>query len=109
MDNQQTIISRKLRNNPTEAEKKIWYYLRNKNLGEKFRRQHPIGPYFPDFICLKKYLIIEIDGGQHFESLTDKTGDEYFKKEGFTVLRFWNNEVIENIEGVLTKIKDQLK
>ncbi len=103
-----TEISRKLRNNSTEAEKKLWYYLRNKNLGEKFRRQQPIGSYFPDFVCLKKFLIIELDGGQHFGSAYDKTKDGYFTKEGFTVLRFWNNEVLENIEGVLTKIKQQL-
>jgi very-short-patch-repair endonuclease len=108
MDNPQTAIARKLRNNLTEAEKKLWYYLRNKNLGEKFRRQQPIGPYFPDFVCLKKLLIIELDGGQHYASADDKIRDDYFKKEGFTVLRFWNNEVLENIEGVLIKIKEQL-
>jgi very-short-patch-repair endonuclease len=108
MDNPQTAISRKLRNNLTEAEKRLWYYLRNKNLGEKFRRQQPIGPYFPDFVCLKKFLIVELDGGQHYESADDKIRDEYFKNEGFTVLRFWNNDVMENIEGVLTKIKEKL-
>ena len=108
MDNPQTAIARKLRNNLTEAEKKLWYYLRNKNLGEKFRRQQPIGPYFPDFVCLKKLLIIELDGGQHYGSADDKVRDDYFKKEKFTVLRFWNNEVLENIEGVLIKIKEQL-
>jgi len=103
-----TVISRKLRNNPTEAEKKLWYFLRNKNLGYKFRRQQPIGPYFPDFVCLDKLLIIELDGGQHYGSAEDKVRDNYFKKEGFTVLRFWNNEVMENIDGVLTKIKEHL-
>ena len=103
-----TEISRKLRNNPTKAEKKLWYYLRSKNLGEKFRRQQPIGPYFPDFVCLKKFLIVELDGGQHYASADDKTRDEYFTKEGFAVLRFWNNEVLENIDGVLTKIKQKL-
>jgi very-short-patch-repair endonuclease len=108
MDNQKTTTARKLRNNLTEAEKKLWYYLRNKNLGEKFRRQQPIGPYFPDFVCLNKFLIIELDGGQHFASATDKPRDDYFKKEKFKVLRFWNNEVLENIEGVLTKIEEQL-
>lgn len=103
-----TEIARKLRSNLTEAEKKLWYYLRNKNLGEKFRRQQPIGPYFPDFVCLKKFLIIELDGGQHYGSANDKVRDDYFEKERFTVLRFWNNEVLDNIEGVLTKIKEQL-
>lgn len=103
-----TEIARKLRNNPTDAERKLWYYLKNSNLGQKFRRQQPIGRYFTDFVCLKKFLIIELDGGQHYGSANDKLRDEYFKKEGFTVLRFWNNEIIENIEGVLIKIKQQL-
>lgn len=108
MVHRQTQIARKLRGNLTEAEKKLWYYLRGKNLGVKFRRQQPIGKYFPDFVCLEKFLIIEIDGGQHFASEDDKVRDEYFKKEYFTVLRFWNNEVLENVEGVLIKIKGYL-
>ena len=66
--NPKTELARKLRNNPTEAEKKLWYYLRKNNTGQKFRRQHSFGPYFPDFICLNKFLIVELDGGQHFES-----------------------------------------
>lgn len=108
MVNQRTQIARKLRNNLTEAEKKLWYYLRGKNLGVKFRRQQPIGPYFVDFVCLEKFLIIEIDGGQHFASTEDKVRDAYLKKENFIVLRFWNNEVLENIEGVLIKIKEHI-
>ena len=107
MDNK-TEIARKLRNNLTEAEKKLWYFLRNANLGVKFRRQHPIGNYFVDFICLDRKLIIEADGGQHYGSTDDKIRDEYFKKEGFSVLRFWNNEIIENIEAVINKIKENL-
>lgn len=104
--NPKTQTARKLRNNLTEAEKKLWYYLRGKNLKAKFRRQQPIGPYFPDFVCLEKRLIIELDGGQHFNSENDKLRDEFFKKENFTVLRFWNNQVIENMEGVLLTIKN---
>lgn len=103
--NQKTIISRKLRNNPTEAEKRLWYYLRKNNLGVKFRRQHPIGSCFPDFVCLEKNLIIEVDGGQHNKSEDDKIRDDFFNGEGFVVLRFWNNEVLGNIEAVLDKIK----
>lgn len=103
--NSKTAIARQLRNNLTEAEKKLWYYLRSyRKQGIKFRRQQPIGHYFPDFICLAYKLIIELDGGQHFESQADKIRDEWFRKEGFTVLRFWDNEVTENIEGVLEKI-----
>jgi very-short-patch-repair endonuclease len=81
MDNPQTKISRKLRNNLTEAEKKLWYFLRNKNLGEKFRRQQPIGPYFPDFVCLNRFLIIELDGGQHYASTDDKSEMHILKKK----------------------------
>lgn len=100
-----TTIARKLRNNLTEAEKKLWYYLRAyRKQGIKFRRQQPIGPYFPDFVNLASKLIVELDGGQHFGSESDKIRDEWFKKEGYTVLRFWDNEVFENIEGVLEKI-----
>lgn len=107
--NDKTIIARKLRNNLTEAEKKLWYFLRKSNFGVKFRRQQPIGPYFCDFVCLQRHLILEIDGGQHSNSMQDKIRDEFFNKEGFTVLRFWNNEVLENMEGVLQKIKENLQ
>ena len=103
-----TIIARKLRNNLTEAEKKLWYYLRNKNLGVKFRRQHPLGHYYVDFISLESKLIVEVDGGQHYDSANDKTRDNFLKQEGFIILRFWNNEFLANIEGVLTKIKENL-
>ena len=100
-----TTIARKLRNNLTEAEKKLWYHLRAyRKQGIKFRRQHPIGPYFPDFVNLAGKLIVELDGGQHFQSKADQVRDAWLKKEGFTVLRFWDNEVLENIEGVLEKI-----
>ncbi len=108
MKSKHTIIARKLRNNPTEAEKKLWYYLRKENLGAKFRRQQPIGPYFPDFVCLSKRLIVELDGGQHYGSADDKTRDEFFRNEGFIILRFWNNEVMENMDGILSKIKEYL-
>ncbi len=103
--NPKTTIARKLRNNLTDAEKRLWYYLRvYRKQGIKFRRQQPIGPYFPDFVNLANRLIVELDGGQHFESKTDKIRDEWLKKEGYTVLRFWDNEVLENIEQVLEKI-----
>ena len=107
--NNKTFIARKLRNNLTEAEKRLWYFLRKNNLGVRFRRQQPIGLYFPDFVCLEKHLILEIDGGQHSNSDKDKARDEFFKNEGFVVIRFWNNEVLGNIEGVLWKIREYLK
>ena len=106
---EKTILSRKLRKNLTEAEKYLWYVLRAENLGCKFRRQEPIGNYIVDFVCYPKKLIIELDGGQHYENADDKQRDEWLKAEGFTVLRFWNNEVLENREGVVLKIMEHLK
>jgi len=93
-----------LRNNLTEAEKYLWYMLRLKNLGVKFRRQIVIGRYIVDFICFEKKLIVEVDGGQHAENADDKTRDQWLNERGYRVLRFWNNEVLENREGVLEKI-----
>jgi very-short-patch-repair endonuclease len=105
----QTAIARKLRNNLTKAEKYLWYILRVENLGYKFRRQTQIGNYIVDFVCYAKKLIIEIDGGQHADSQSDKTRDEWLKSQGYTVLRFWNNEVMENRDGVVREILEHLK
>ncbi len=101
-----TSISRKLRRNSTEAEKLIWKYLKTKHLGGlKFKRQEPIGNYIVDFVCFEKDLVIELDGGQHAEQLEkDSARDIWLHSQGFKVLRFWNNEVFENIEGVLETI-----
>ncbi|MBI4054466.1 MAG: endonuclease domain-containing protein [Candidatus Doudnabacteria bacterium] len=88
----------------------MWYHLRDyRKQGIKFRRQQPIGPYFPDFVCLEKKLIVEIDGGQHFQSESDKVRDEWLKKEGFAVLRIWDNEVFENVEEAVEKILNYCK
>ena len=78
----------------TEAEKKIWYRVRDKQLGVKFRRQQPIGNYVVDFVCFGKKLVIEIDGGEHFESSRDKIRDKWFQEQGYKVLRFWNNDAL---------------
>lgn len=95
--------ARKLRNNPTEAEKKLWNAIREKNFSFKFRRQYPIGPYFADIACKEKMVVIEIDGGQHNE-LSDKNRTDYIEAKGYRVIRFWNNDVLGNIEGVMTDI-----
>ena len=71
----------------------------------KFRRQAVIGRYIVDFVCFEKRLIIEVDGGQHAENQGDKIRDQWFRKEGFKVLRFWNNEVLENREGIIEEIR----
>jgi very-short-patch-repair endonuclease len=100
--------ARGLRNNATEAEKHLWYMLRLKNLGVKFRRQMVIGRYIVDFVCFEKSLIIEIDGGQHADSENDKIRDEWLKAEGFRVLRFWDHDVLWNRDGIIEKIRERL-
>ena len=100
-------FAKDMRKNPTEAEKTLWYALKNQQLGYKFRRQHQIGSYIVDFVCLEKKLIVECDGGQHNEEV-DKERTDFLQKEGFKVIRFWNNEISENLEGVLIQINDEL-
>ena len=106
--NNKNILARKLRKNQTPQEAKIWSLLRNhryKNLA--FKRQHPIGDYIVDFICLEKKLIIEIDGGQHNEPNNveyDKTRTEFLESKGYKVIRFWNNDIDNNIDGVFLEI-----
>lgn len=104
-------LARKLRNNLTDAEKHLWYYLRNKNLeGLKFRRQVILGKYIVDFVCLEKRLIIEVDGGQHVDNKqSDLIRDKWLESQGFMVLRFWNNEVLGNRDGVILKILSVLQ
>jgi very-short-patch-repair endonuclease len=97
-------IARRFRKKMTDAEFKLWEYLRNKQLGVKFRRQCPIDNYVVDFLCFEKRLIVEVDGGQHAELAKDKSRDKYLKSQGFKVLRFWNNDVLSNTEGVIERI-----
>ena len=89
-----------MRKEQTEQEYKLWQLIRNAKLGVKFRRQFPIdNKYIADFICLEKRLIIEIDGGQHNGSFSDVQRTFYLEKQNFRVIRFWNNEIDNNIEG----------
>jgi very-short-patch-repair endonuclease len=98
-----TLISRKLRANQTDAETKLWNRLRNRQInGDKFVRQEPIGQYICDFVCREKHLVIEVDGGQHSESARDEVRDRELRARGYRVMRFWNNDVLSNIEGVFT-------
>jgi very-short-patch-repair endonuclease len=101
-------MARCLRKRPTEAERFLWSRLRMKQLeGLKFRRQEPIKNYIVDFICYENKLVIEVDGGQHAEKKEDdKKRDNWLNLQGFRVLRFWNNEVLGNIEGVLEVIRE---
>ena len=102
---------RSLRTFSTEAEKRLWSQLRGRRLlGLKFRRQLWIGNYIVDFACLERRLISEADGGQHVEQADyDERRTAFLVKEGFRVLRFWNNDVLANLDGVLTTIMNALK
>jgi len=102
--------ARSLRRAQTDAERKLWLLLRDRRLaGFKFRRQHPIGPFIVDFCCTEARVIVELDGGQH--ALThdsDAARSHYLAGQGYRVLRFWNNEVLGNITGVLERIVESL-
>ena len=89
----------------TPAERRLWRQLRQQQLaGYRFRRQCPIGPYIVDFVCLQRRLVIEVDGGQHNDSPADARRDALLRQCGFRVLRFWNNDVQSNIDGVVDVI-----
>ncbi|MBV9627670.1 MAG: endonuclease domain-containing protein [Xanthobacteraceae bacterium] len=93
--------ARELRRNSTRAELRLWQKLRSRGVdGHKFVRQEPIGPYVADFVCRKARLIIELDGGQHADSTRDAIRDRWLVDRGYRILRFWNNDVFTNIEGV---------
>jgi very-short-patch-repair endonuclease len=101
--------ARKLRNQSTDAETKLWNRLRARTLGGyKFVRQAPIGPFIVDFICREQRLIIEVDGGQHATSISDATRDRWLTGHRYRVLRFWNNDVLRNTDGVLESITSAL-
>ena len=103
--------ARSLRKSFTDAELRLWQLLRNRNLKRfKFRRQHPIGPYVTDFVCLEQRLIIEVDGSQHMEQASrDARRDEHVMSLGFTVLRFWDNEVLSETDAVMGVIVQALE
>jgi very-short-patch-repair endonuclease len=97
--------ARTMRAAPTDSELRLWRLLRDRRLsGFKFRRQVPVGAYIVDFLCVGAKLIVEADGSQHAESLPDTIRDAYLESQGWKVLRFWNNEVVQNREGVLETI-----
>lgn len=101
-----TVNARELRKRATDCERLLWLHLRAHRLqGFKFRRQQPIGPYIVDFVCFEARCIVEADGGQHREQAKyDARRDAWLTSQGFTVLRFWNNEILANTDGVLETI-----
>ena len=99
-----------LRKELTPAERKLWTIIRNDQLGFNFRRQHAIGNFIPDFVCIEKKLIIELDGSQHLEQEEyDKERTQYLESQGYKVIRFWNNDVINSIEGVILVVMNALE
>ncbi|HEX6073628.1 MAG TPA: endonuclease domain-containing protein [Sphingomicrobium sp.] len=103
-----TSRSRALRRSSTDAERKLWTVLRNRQLcAFKFRRQVEIDGYIVDFLCPERRLIIEVDGGQHTPE-GDACRTAYLENQGFCVIRFWNNDVLQNLDGVWTRIEEAL-
>lgn len=102
--------ARTLRKDATEAEKRMWRALRETFPALKWRRQVPIGPYFTDFFSFAAKLVIEVDGGQHADAAShDARRTEYLEQQGLTVLRFWNNDVLANTNGVMETISLSLR
>src|SRR5215217_653491 len=97
-----------LRANMTDAERKLWSHIRDRQMGFKFVRQVPIGPFIADFACREADLIIELDGGQHADNARDDLRTQALAEHGYIVARFWNDEVLTNIDGVLTVIAERL-
>jgi very-short-patch-repair endonuclease len=94
----------------TDAERKLWFALKDRRFAAfKFRRQVPVGSYVVDFICFESRLVIEVDGGQHADSVRDVERDSWLARNEFRVQRFWNNDVLQNLEGVLTSLLEQLE
>ncbi len=104
-----TPVARRLRKHSTDTEGHLWRYLRDSQMeGFKFRRQQPVGSYVVDFVNFEKKVVIELDGGQHALHSGDGARDEWLRGEGYKVLRFWDNQVFSNLEGVLETIRDAL-
>jgi very-short-patch-repair endonuclease len=98
-----------MRRDSTKAENTLWQALRGRRIeGHKFKRQVPLGPYIVDFVCFESKLVIEADGFQHAAAPEDTRRDRYFEAQGYTVLRFWNEEIVKETEGVILRIRREL-
>ena len=102
--------ARRLRRDSTDTERRLWAVLRDRRLaGYRFRRQHPIANFIVDFACTKHRLIIEADGGQHADNEADQRRTAALQSEGWRIIRFWNNDVLSNTEGVIEVILEALQ
>ncbi|MDL2399889.1 endonuclease domain-containing protein [Rhizobium mayense] len=102
-------FAKAMRGDATKAENLLWQALRRSQLGGKFKPQVPIDGYILDFVCFEARLIVEVDGAQHAESMTDRKRDVYFLNQGFRILRVWNHEVVTNLDGICLTILAGLK
>ena len=103
-------LQQTLRRNMTDAEKLLWQRLRDRQMkGCKFRRQHPFNNFILDFVCLEAKLVIEVDGGQHNESVHDRERDQELESAGFQIMRFWNHQVLNEIDAVTEAIRLELE
>ena len=101
--------AQRLRGVMTDAERKLWSALRNRQLeGAKFRRQQPIGPFIADFVCQERRLIVEADGGQHSNNASDGRRTAFLESKGYRVLRFWNNDILGHLDRVAEVIATAL-
>jgi very-short-patch-repair endonuclease len=104
------LIARRLRRDATVVERRLWRALRENELPWKIRRQHPIGGRIADFACPERKLVIELDGGQHDAgAVADDERSDELARHGYRVIRFWNSEVVENIQGVIEMIRRELE
>jgi very-short-patch-repair endonuclease len=102
--------ARKLRREMTDAERRLWWLLRSRQMEDyKFRRQHSVGRFFLDFACVECRLAVEADGGQHADNAYDEHRTTWLESEGWRVLRFWNNDILQNTEGVMAIVLGALR
>jgi adenine-specific DNA-methyltransferase len=97
-------FAREMRSDPTKAEDLLWYHLRRRQMGVRFRRQEPIGPFIADFACLKARLIVEVDGDTHTDPHRDRQRDRWFQQHGWFVLRFWDGYVLDQTDDTIDLI-----
>ena len=108
-DKIRTGLARRLRRDSTSAELRLWNRLCSRSInGHKFVRQQPLGRFVVDFLCREKRLVVEVDGGQHDESDRDRARDQWLREHNYRILRFWNNDVMSNMDGVLETIANAM-